>query len=50
MKACTNPECIEHVICRYIRRNGKKIYPKRARYFSFCVLKKAARIRIKKAA
>lgn len=42
MTKCTNPECVKHVVCRYIRKNGKKVYPKKAKYFSFCT-KKAAR-------
>ena len=42
MITCNNPECVKHIVCRYIRRNGKVVYPKRAQYFSFCTMKKAA--------
>ena len=28
------------VFCRYIIKNGKKIYPKRAKFFSFIVKNK----------
>ena len=28
------------VFCRYIVRNGKRIYPKRSKYFSFLVSSK----------
>lgn len=28
------------IFCRYITKNGKKIYPKRAKYFSFLVKQK----------
>ena len=42
MQVCINPECDKHVICRYIIRNGKRVYPKKAKYFSFCT-KKAVR-------
>ena len=36
MIQCHNPACVKHVVCRYITKNGKKIYPKRSRFFSFC--------------
>ena len=35
-----SPLDYELVICRYIVRNGKKIYPKNKRYFRFWVKKK----------
>ena len=28
------------IFCRYIVKNGKKIYPKRARFFTFLVSEK----------
>lgn len=33
---CNNPECVQHIICAYITKKGKRIYPKRSKYFSFC--------------
>lgn len=35
MKQC--PEGYKEVICRYITRNGKRIYPKTAKVFRFFV-------------
>ena len=34
---CGNPLCRRHIICRYIRRKGKIIYPKNGDFFSFCL-------------
>jgi hypothetical protein len=31
------PEGYKEIFCPYITRRGKKIYPKRARFFRFCV-------------
>ena len=35
MKTC--PEGYREVFCRYVVRNGKRIYPKNARFFHFFV-------------
>lgn len=35
MRKC--PEGYREVICRYVRRNGKIIYPKNAKVFRFFV-------------
>jgi hypothetical protein len=35
MKTC--PDGYREVFCRYIVRNGKRIYPKNARFFHFFV-------------
>jgi len=35
MKEC--PEGYREVFCRYITRNGKRIYPKNARFFHFFI-------------
>jgi len=38
MKAKTQDESgMIRVFCRYIIKNGKRIYPKRAKYFTFLV-------------
>lgn len=36
MHHCNNPACVKHIVCKYIRKNGKVIRPKRASAFSFC--------------
>ena len=47
--SCKNPHCRKHVICRYIRKKGKIVYPKRAAFFSFCIedKEKATRLETK---
>lgn len=35
MKEC--PEGYKEVFCRYVTRNGKRIYPKNARFFHFFI-------------
>lgn len=37
MAKSKNLDGMVEVFCRYIRRNGKIIYPKRARFFHFWV-------------
>lgn len=39
MEIAHKPELVE-VFCRYITKNGKKIYPKNAKLFHFWVEKK----------
>ena len=34
---CGNPMCVKHIVCRFIRRKGKIIYPKNGNFFSFCI-------------
>lgn len=42
MITCNNPRCEKHIICRFIRKKGKIIYPKNSEYFSFCIETKKA--------
>jgi len=34
------PDGYVEVICRYITKNGKKVYPRKAKYFRFFALAK----------
>ena len=45
MIKCCNPNCKKHIICRFIRKGKKIIYPKHSQFFSFCIedKEKAAR-------
>ncbi len=39
MDSAKNMNNVSEVFCRYIVRKGKKIYPKKARFFHFYVKK-----------